>query len=281
MDNRKKRSLTPQQKRAIAKRRAARRRKVYLFRTVFVLFLIAIIWGIIKAAGFIFEGKAVTAANTSAIEQEKLKESIDASAYDFIVCLDPGHGYDDEGTSSTTVKNAVERDIVFDLALRVKEILNDNDIGVILTHTTNKVPSDYKGDQYLFGVEKRVSYANTLDIDFYVSIHCDYFQHDSSINGSRVYYLEGSSMEGIAGFFSDSIMDSMKSSAPMLMPMAQSDAYYVLRYTTVPSVLIETGFLSNKQESKDMMTEKWRKNMAQGIADGIIDAHAAGSFESP
>ncbi len=148
----------------------------------------------------------------------------------------------------------------------------ENNIGVILSHTTNKTPSDYEGSQYVFGKEKRVEYANSLDIDFYVSIHCDYYEKDSSIRGTKIYYLENTSspMEEIAQSFSESIFSSVKASTPALMPMSYEEAYYVLKYTNVPAVLVETGFLSNKKEAKEMLTKSWKKKMAKGLADSII-----------
>lgn len=280
------RKLSEAEKRKIAKRRAARRRKVYFFRVLFASLLFLIIFGITKLIGLFFvDDDMAVSANTkdigNEIIEENIRESIDASNYDYIVCIDPGHGYDDEGSRSNSVKGAIERDIVFDLALLVKEKLNEENIGVILTHTTNKIPSDYKGDQYLFGLEKRVDYANSLEIDFYVSIHCDFYEDDSSITGSRIYYLEesNSKLQGIAQLFSDAILSSMQALTPLLMPMPTNDAYYVLRYTNVPAILVETGFLSNKQEAKDMMKDEWRDKMAEGIANGIIAAYQNGNFQ--
>jgi N-acetylmuramoyl-L-alanine amidase len=276
-DARRYKGLTPSERRRIAKRRAARRRRAYFFRTLFASILILLVIGIIKLFSLFFSGSEdETLLNGRNIEeniaQDNYKESLEASTYSHIVCIDPGHGYDDEGTSSKVVKGAIERDIVFDLAKRVKKILNKENIGVILSHNTNKTPSNYTGDQYLFGLDERVDYVNSLNIDFFVSIHCDFYDSDSSISGSRIYYLQDSSetLNDMAEIFSESIQSSMNYDKPLLMPMSASDAYYVLRYTDVPAVLIETGFLSNKTEAKEMLTDSWRDNMAEGIANGII-----------
>ena len=52
--------------------------------------------------------------------------------------------------------------------------------------------------------------------------------------------------------------------------MAESEAYAVTRGVTVPSILIETGFVTNPEDAAAMLSDEWRDNMAAGIADGVI-----------
>ena len=45
--------------------------------------------------------------------------------------------------------------------------------------------------------------------------------------------------------------------------------FAVLKSYDIPSVLIEIGFLSNKQEEKKMLNSKYMKNLSQGLANAI------------
>ena len=45
--------------------------------------------------------------------------------------------------------------------------------------------------------------------------------------------------------------------------------FYVIRHTTMPSVLIETAFISNPHDAAMLRTPAFLQNMAQGIANGV------------
>ena len=51
--------------------------------------------------------------------------------------------------------------------------------------------------------------------------------------------------------------------------MPYDSAYYVIRTCHVPSVLIEMGFVSNKTDAENMLSEEWRQTFAEGIANGL------------
>ena len=52
--------------------------------------------------------------------------------------------------------------------------------------------------------------------------------------------------------------------------MSADDAYYVIKHIDVPSVLTELGFVTNREDAENMLTDAWRQTAAQGIADGIL-----------
>lgn len=282
----KKKRLTPEERRRNARRRAARRRKVYFFRTLFAAMLVFIVVATVRFTSLMIFGKNdVQSLTTNTFDgneytiDNNFPENADASIYERIIYLDPGHGFDDEGARSDLVPGAIERDIVFDLARRIKKILNENDIGVIFSHyNKNQFSTVYTEAKHVLSLNDRVKHANSLDIDLFLSIHCDFYEHDSSVSGPRIYYMEDKTdlLSELSQVFSKSIKYSMNSKKPLLMPTVPGETYYVLRYTDAPSVLIETGFLSNKKETQDMLTDKWRDNMAKGIANGIISIYDKG-----
>jgi N-acetylmuramoyl-L-alanine amidase len=115
-------------------------------------------------------------------------------------------------------------------------------------------------------------------VDAFVSVHCDYYEQNTSINGVRVYYYKDNSknIDVFARDVADGIKDGLKlinyigTTLPEIEGLDKDNAYYVTKCTNIPSVLVETGFVTNEKDVKNMLSEKWRQDMAQGIADGVM-----------
>ena len=54
--------------------------------------------------------------------------------------------------------------------------------------------------------------------------------------------------------------------------MTSSEAYYVIKHITAPSVLIEMGFITNESDASNMLSEEWRQKMAESVAAGIVNS---------
>ena len=195
------------------------------------------------------------------------------------VCIDPGHGYDDPGADSDFLgEDTAEREINFDVSLRVRDILIEYGVNVIMTHDTNipddKIPQNEDG-KYVIDPVWRADFANKNSPDIFVSLHCDSFPQDSSVSGTRIYYM--SSAEGgkeasrvaslCAGKIEEAFEDEIK-----LRNMSPNDAYYVIKNISAPSILIEMGFITNEEDARNMLTDNWRQKMADAIAAGIINS---------
>ena len=113
-----------------------------------------------------------------------------------------------------------------------------------------------------------------LDIEFFLSIHCDSYAADSSVKGTRLYYSAGTDHTRESGKVATAMMNGINGALPdskksIIREMTYDSAYYVIRTCHVPSVLIEIGFVSNKTDAENMLSETWRDTFAQGIADGL------------
>ena len=192
------------------------------------------------------------------------------------VCVDAGHGFEDIGTFSDYLGDITEKDITLPIALYLKEALETAGITVIMTHDGEKFPKTSIDDgNKLFNPQERVAYADTLDIDFFISIHCDSYAADSSVNGTRIYCSKGTIHSGESVKIAQMITDSINLAYPdakksMLKEMNRTEAYYVIRETKVPSALIEIGFVTNRTDAKKMLDDDWRCGLAQAISDGIV-----------
>lgn len=219
-------------------------------------------------------------------ESETDAETVERDEDRIIVCIDPGHGYDDPGTDSDYLGEWSEKDIDLDIALRVSKYLcekvTDTDVPfeVYMTRKDDNIPADAKKndyDQYLYGPHMREEYIESIGIvDAVVSIHCDYYEEDPSIDGVHVFYSLGVNKKSasLALDIGDSIGQIVGKTAGGKLPDVQytyyDDAYYITKCTPFPSVLVECGYVTNKKEAANLMDEKWRQKMAEAIAEGII-----------
>lgn len=182
-----------------------------------------------------------------------------------IIVIDPGHGGSDPGTVG--VGRTTEADNVLAIALDLKPMLEEAGATVIMTRQTNVSPAE--GTTYQRQINgqlaARTSIANRSGADIFVSIHNDW-NDNRSISGTSSYYF---SSQGIA--LAESIQRALIKQIGSKDLGVHRGNFYVLRNTTMPSVLVEVGFISNKREA-DLLAQSWyRSETAKGIYAGIVD----------
>ena len=101
--------------------------------------------------------------------------STENNAPGFCVVVDAGHGGSDGGTVSG---KAVEKDINLSVALKLKAILENDNIEVILTRSSDENMS----------LAERTSVVNDSNADFFISLHCNYYEKDTQIAVLECYY---------------------------------------------------------------------------------------------
>lgn len=172
-----------------------------------------------------------------------------------LVILDPGHGGVDDGCVETDVK---EKNINLKIALLTKKKLEEKGFQVLLTR---------EGDTYI-SKEDRAKAANELGADAFISIHQNTFE------GSDVYGLE-TWFDGTDEKRESERLAQLVHGQTLLATGAQErelhgDAdFHVTSNTTMPSCLIETGFLSNQGERDCLMDTEYQEKIAEGIAEGV------------
>lgn len=174
---------------------------------------------------------------------------------EFCVVIDAGHGGSDGGTVSG---ECVEKDINLAVALKLKAILEDNKVQVILTRSSDEDVS----------LSERTSVANGSDADFFISLHCNYFEEDAQVAGLECYYSSPDATESKE--YAENIINAASLDSEIKTRDAKSEDYYVLRNTRMPAVLVEMGFLSNESERQMLLRDDYQETLAQRIAEGIL-----------
>lgn len=186
-----------------------------------------------------------------------------------IVVLDPGHGsikngFSDPGAVGPLTK-LYERDVVLDIAQQVRDKLVAQGATVIMTRTTANTNLTLQG---------RAEIANEIGADIFVSIHAN-ASTKKSYSGSSTYFYAPSNHEVLASQrwvrqrLASTVQRALVAEGSRKDLGIMEANFAVLRETSVPSILVETAFISNPDEEYLFATSDFRNRLATGIAKGI------------
>lgn len=216
---------------------------------------------------------AASSSPASSYKKQSYNVSSDAKSVlkGKIICIDPGHGGTDVGAiGHIGGKDVYEKNITLSIALPLRDMLTSAGAKVVMTRDTDK---DVYGpwadaDPEL---QARCDIAKEAHADAFVSIHIDSFSN-SSVDGTTAYYNAKSSKDLLlAQMMHQATMNSL--SIPDRG--VKSNDFYVNVYTTMPSVLMEMGFITNDHRVK-MLTSSWGpRGIAQSLFNGLVNYFAA------
>ena len=173
------------------------------------------------------------------------------------IVVDPGHGGKDPGAGlKIGFSSKPEKEIVLDIALELAADLRKCGAKVIMTR---------RDDRFIELVD-RARIADKYHADLFVSVHADSIPHNPSIKGPTVYIARKSSKK--------SRIAALKINAALrrwgLKPRGVRRANYkVLVSHLRPAVLVECGYLTNRQEARWLNSKWYRKKVAKALAEGI------------
>ncbi len=209
------------------------------------------------------------------------KLTYSASNAQYLIFVDAGHGWYDPGSSVKADDNGIfdpegkeylEKDINLQIAKKVKKALEK--MGYTVGETR---PGDGNADcpvplvNDMFYAKDRPAYVNEQGADYFVSIHCNTFD-DPSVNGTRIFY---STARDSTLQLANSIMSAMQAEMSDKVAVNPDNQLYILLYSSMPAVLIESAFLTNQEDFSKLIDPDWQDQFACVIAKGIdADLHA-------
>ena len=173
----------------------------------------------------------------------------------------------------------LEKDLTLDVAHRVDRLLESEGIATVMTRL---------GDTYV-SLAERAAFANRVSDCIFISIH---FNEDNRpvSTGVETYYAAhqitaGSFMtswlpflwralsespnlesQSLAGFIQEALVARTRA----LDRGTKAKQFFVIANVTSPAVLVEGGFLTNKEDSSRLTSEDYREQLAAAISDGIL-----------
>ena len=193
-----------------------------------------------------------------------------------IICLDAGHGYDDPGAESPWLNGLYEKDINLDITLRTAALLRAEGYTVLLTRENDDIPAShnpYTDGMYLMNPYDRADFVREAKmVDLFVSIHCNALPEHPEMSGTELYYFEGygACTESFAWTMYDAFKALLPDRPVRILGRDYENAYYVTKETGVPSLLVETGYITHRGDAALLLDERFRDTLARAIADGII-----------
>ena len=193
------------------------------------------------------------------------------------IVLDPGHGGFDKGAISGY---GYEKDYALDLARLLRPLLQAKGFRVLMTRESDVfVP-----------LEVRAQIANATHDSIFVSLHFNATDHDPMASGFEIYSLtprgapstyedwltqmsiniqNGTEADAASVELSSCIYHSLIGRVGEFDRGIKRARFAVLRLTKIPAVLVESGFLTERGESRLIAKPEWRKRLADAISTGI------------
>ena len=213
------------------------------------------------------------------------------------VVIDPGHGGRDTGAVGS--HGVQEKDLVLQIARKLRDKLTAMGLETIMTRDD---------DRYLT-LPERAWVANNSGADLFVSIHANYAA-DKDVSGTEIYYISEAVDDeerarqmaiefGTTAELNPDLPNKL-STDPTLWDMINTEnrqesielarainsslkryvsinhrgiksaGFFVLKWTDKPAVLVETGFVSNRHESRLLANPSYQDQLTGLIAEGIM-----------
>lgn len=183
-----------------------------------------------------------------------------------IIIIDPGHGGKDPGKVGT--KGTLEKDINLEIALYLKEILENQDIEVILTRDSDTDLSITSSNRKLSDMKERLALIQESNAVLVVSIHQNSYTSPEIYGAQCFYHTNSAEGEQLASIIQKQIITSTNQTK--IREIKGNNDYYLLKHSPLPTVIVECGFLSNQEEEKLLLTEEYQRKMAWAIHLGVL-----------
>lgn len=171
-----------------------------------------------------------------------------------IIVVDAGHGGTDPGACKLGVK---EKDITLQIALKTRKSLEKLGATVIMTRADDKIDLE---------LEDIVRVTMAAKPDLFISIHVNSMPNSKKYNGLQTYFRTDM---GHSRLFAHTVHASILKHTGAEDKRVRTAKFYVVNLP-IPAVLIETGFITNDKERKNLVNPVWQQKTADGIAEGVV-----------
>jgi len=207
-----------------------------------------------------------------------------------LIVIDPGHGGKYSGTCgySGSKTGFCEETANLLVGLRVREVLKNTDIKVVMTRDTDREFSGISASADLIARMKvaNAAVANNNDNSLFVSIHHNASPSNPYVRGLETYYYDGynhlqpdyppdpiqmsyySESKRLAETVHPKLISSLGS---INRGIGNDQSFYVIRNAQMPAILIELGYMTNRDEEALIKSADFQQRAAQAISNAVIE----------
>ena len=198
---------------------------------------------------------------------------VSGNIYNFrTVIVDAGHGGADGGTTGSD--GSVEKEINLQIAQKLNRLLCLYGFNVVMTRENDdSIHSDDSAtlrQKKISDIHNRMKIINENPDAIFVSIHQNHFA-DMSVHGTQVFYSKNNPMsQALAQKIQDSVAQNIQPDNMRQIKKSGTEIY-LLYNSKSPSIMVECGFMSNKNDLSLLHDDNYQKKIALSIADGILN----------
>ena len=212
--------------------------------------------GILLVSMFIVAREGAVCVNSMQIKSKEKK----------CIVIDAGHGGFDPG--KVGINGQLEKDINLEIARYLKQFMQAEGIEVVMTRQGEEgLYDENASNKKVQDMKRRVETIEKADPVLVVSIHQNSY-HEEYVKGAQVfYYATSANSKGLA----EILQERLRELDPQNKREAKgNDSYFLLKKTAKPIVIVECGFLSNREEAEKLSTPLYQEKLAWNIHMGIM-----------
>lgn len=169
------------------------------------------------------------------------------------IIVDAGHGGADAGAVNG---QKYEKDATLIMAKKVTNRLRNAGFEVVMT----------RNDDRALTLQRRCDVSNQHGGDAFISIHCN---SATNKNASGVETWRYSKVGALTKALAANVQAAMIAASGARDRGVKENAFYVLKNTKAPAVLLEIGFISNDAEAEKIFSTEYQNLMADAIVEGV------------
>lgn len=186
-------------------------------------------------------------------------------AQNLVVVLDAGHGGVDGGVVGES--GVKESHLNLLMTKQIKKRLEARGATVVLTRLDeNGLYGDATKGFKLRDMKKRREIIRAASPDLVISVHMNKFS-DANRRGPQVFFQRG---DKESKRFADNIQTALNAFVGNDKHAALSGDFFICQCAPVPSVIVECGFLSNKEEERLLLNADYREQLSESIVRGVF-----------
>lgn len=250
----------------MAKRR--KKKKKILYHRVVLLMVLALLFVYLLFAGVkkVYDMLNAPSKETQTVEHKEVKK-VQIEEGQRIVVIDAGHGGYDSG--SEAFNGTYEKDVTLKVAKKVGAYIEKqrSDIKVLYTRENDDYywTTDNRTDLFY-----RVNLATENNADLFLSIHLNSNDESNEVRGHEIWVSLTSSENEIFANRMDDELNALAYNECRGIKDESEQPLLVLHYNTVPSVLVELGYINNVEDFTYINSEQGSSALAEALAKGML-----------
>ena len=187
------------------------------------------------------------------------------------VVIDPGHGGQDGG--AVAADGTAESEINLAVSLRLEGLLRFAGVPTEMTRREDVMVCDpglsTMRQRKVSDIHNRVELVNGIPGAVLLSIHQNSLPSSPVTHGAQAFRNREPEAEALAQTMQDTlntVVNTHRAKEPKQIP----DSIYLMNHVDAPAVLVECGFLSNREEAARLQQEDYQKTLATVIAAGYL-----------